>query len=188
MDDILGEDLLGYDDGMHGDEYGAMHGDVLGADIVGAVLRQLQARRRAAPARSMPARRSMPSAGSQGRTLGAPINGQVPWRQAQLGPGVNAPTEGLYPLPLVPQTNNGVLTPAIGTIVFSAQPQKPFRGERLIATIVKSAGATAVDVQSTNFFVGTDLQQAFSGNISLSIFSNTAVGVRLALSHVMPGA
>lgn len=196
MDEILGEDLLG--DELNGVE--DMLGDeLMGEDVLGRVYRAMQRRAagRAAPARRAGGRGvSSPIAAAARRALalgatgglGRPLDTAPDWRAAALGPGVNAPVEGLYPLPLVPDQAGGVFLPAgANNIRFVARPQKPFRAERLLAIIRRSAGAAGVDIQSQAFFVGTDLQQAFAGAISLDNFAPNSVGVRLALSQAYPG-
>jgi hypothetical protein len=110
------------------------------------------------------------------------------WRGNQLAPGVNAPREGMEPLPLVPDVNNGVFTSTVGLITFRARPQRPFRGERLLATVLRSGASTAgVAAVTTGVFVGTDLQQLQIGNYNLEFFAPTAFGVRLDLQAAEPG-
>ncbi len=108
------------------------------------------------------------------------------WRRGQVAPGVNMPSQGLVPLTMTPSANGGVFNAANLLINFTGRPQKPFRGERLLATVALTGGA-AGQVQSTAIFVGTGLQQASIGNTDLSIFSPNAFGVRLVLQQAQPG-
>jgi len=108
------------------------------------------------------------------------------WRKGQVAPGVQAPGVGLVPLPLRPDANGGTYTAAFGTINWEARPQKPFRGERLLATVSVIAPA-AGQVQCDGMFVGTDLQQAELGSFDLSFFSPTAFDVRMVFIQAEPG-
>jgi len=110
------------------------------------------------------------------------------WRQHQLAPGVMAPREGLEPLPLTPDLNNGVFNAATPNIKFTARPQRPFRGERLLASVLRSGATSAgVNAVTTGVFVGTSLQQLQIGNFNLEFFAPTAFGVRLDLIPAEPG-
>jgi hypothetical protein len=136
--------------------------DVLGYSTVGA-------------ARKMP--RAM-------RTMRLPP--KAPWRQTQLAPGVQAPGGGLIPLPLTAETAGGVFAAATTTISFSARPQKPYRPERLLATVRRS-GAAGTIILCDTMFVGTDLQTAEVGSFDVEVFGPTAFGVRLCLKPCEPG-
>lgn len=111
---------------------------------------------------------------------------KAPWRQHQLAPGVEAPGEGLIPLPLVASTNGGIFTAAITTMTFDARPQKPFKPERLLAT-VRRTGAAGTIILCNTMFVGTDLQTAEVGSFDIENFGATAFGVRLSLKPCEPG-
>lgn len=110
------------------------------------------------------------------------------WRMNQLAPGVSAPREGLEPLPLVPGAASGIFSATVTSITFSARPQRPFRGERLLASVrrvgASTAGLTAV---SQGLFVGTSLQALQQGSMDLEFFTSTAFGVRLDLLQAEPG-
>jgi len=108
------------------------------------------------------------------------------WRNQVLANGVNMPTDGLVPLALNPNVNGGVFNAANPAIIFTGRPQKPFRGERLVSTVSLTGGA-AGQVQSTSIFVGTDLQQASTGNQDLSIYAPGSFGVRLCMKPAAPG-
>lgn len=109
------------------------------------------------------------------------------WRRGAVAPGVWGPREGLEPLPLVPDLNGGIFTAAFPFITFIARPQRPFRPERLLVRIARSAGAGGVIVQSTGLFMGTQLMQAQRGNMDIEDFSATAFGVRMSSIPVGPG-
>jgi len=149
-------DVVGYDD-VDGDMVGD---DDIDGDVVGA------ARRRAI-------RR-------------APLMRKPGWRKNVLAAGVQMPQDGLVPLSLVPNSNSGVFDSTHLLIDFIGKVQKPFRGERLVATVALT-GNTAGQVQCTSLFVGTDLQQASVGSFDLSIFAPGAFGVRMIMKQQDPG-
>jgi hypothetical protein len=108
------------------------------------------------------------------------------WRN-QLAPGVIQPDEGMVPMALAPQTNNGTYTSAINQITFQGQLQKPFRGERLLVSVVRT-GASAVGRLLTQLFVGTDLQQGdITGWDAELIGQANAFGTRLTMKAAEPG-
>lgn len=109
------------------------------------------------------------------------------WRRNRVAPGVWGPREGLEPLPLTPDLNAGVFTSAFPFITFIGRPQRPFRGERLLVRITRSALAGGVQIQSTGLFVGTSLIQVQRGRMDIEDFSATAFGVRLASQGAEPG-
>lgn len=155
----MGEEVLGDDE--------ELDGSVLGYSTVGApIVRRPPVMRRA------PVRR-----------IAVPRKPQ--WRN-QLAPGVPNPGQGLEPLPLQPNVNNGVFTAAIHNIQFTARPQAPFRAERLL-TSVRRTGAAGVQIQATNLFIGRRLQLVELGNFDIEFFSPTAFGVRLNLVASEPG-
>lgn len=108
------------------------------------------------------------------------------WR-AQLAPGVIQPDEGMVPLPLAPSAGGGTFSATVNQITFQGQLQKPFRGERILVSVVRT-GVTAVGRLLTQFFVGTDLQQAdiTSWDIELVGQAN-AFGTRLTMKAAEPG-
>jgi len=121
---------------------------------------------------------------SHRRTLQLPPRPQ--WRE-QLAPGVIQPDEGLVPLPLSPQAGGGFFSATVTQITFQGQLQKPFRGERILTSVVRT-GASSVGRLLTQFFVGTDLQQAdiTSWDIELVGQAN-AFGTRLTMKAAEPG-
>lgn len=108
------------------------------------------------------------------------------WRQ-RMAQGVPMPGYGLVNMPLRPSEADGVLDPTVTLITFTGKPQKPFKGERLLATIGKSSGATGSIVKSTGVFVGTDIQQASLGRFSLENYTKDAFGVRFSMVGQEPG-
>jgi hypothetical protein len=108
------------------------------------------------------------------------------WRGNRLAPGVQAPGEGLIPLPLVPDTAGGVFAAAVLAINFQARPQKPFHAERLLVS-VRRTGAAGTIILCDTMFVGTDLQTAEIGSFDVEQFGPTAFGVRLSLKPAEPG-
>lgn len=109
------------------------------------------------------------------------------WRR-QIAPGVAMPGEGLEPLPLVPDAGGGVFTAALGSITWTAQPQRPFRPERLLASVARAgASAAGIIVVSQAILIGAQLAQVDAGPINLEVFSPGAFGVRLNLPPTTPG-
>lgn len=108
------------------------------------------------------------------------------WRNGQLAPGVQIPQEGLMPITL--QAPNGnTFNLANQNLTFVARTQKPFRGERLLVSVVRT-GASAVGRLIGQMFMGTDLQQADINGFDIETVGNpNAFGVRLAMSPIEPG-
>lgn len=163
MGDVLGDDF----------EDDITDGDVLGDDdfaTVGAARRN----------------RMAIAFGRRAKARAVMLGRRPAWRR-ELAPGVPLPGEGLEPIPLVPSAGGGIFDPALGAITYQARPQRPFRSERLVATIRRSAGALGVSVQCQAIFVGATLGQAQVGAIDLDIFTPGAFGVRLCLPQAEPG-
>jgi hypothetical protein len=163
--DVMG-DVMGYS-GPMGDYEGSSA--IVGYDeygepiIVGARKRRKRGRRRVAVAVRKPN-----------------------WRARQLAPGVVAPDQGLLILPLTGTVGNQ-FTAAIPQITFQGQLQKPFRGERLLVSTVRT-GASAVGRLSSLLWVGTDLQQIdINGFDAEQVGSPAAFGVRLTMKPAQPG-
>jgi len=154
-------DVMGYDDTdfeVVGDD------DLISGAVLGAALR-----RAASPARHL---RLPPKAD---------------WRKGQLAPGVMARQEGLIPLPMTPLQGGGVFSATVASITWQGQLQKPFRGERLLVTTVRT-GTTATGRLIGQIFVGTDLQLADISGIDLETVGNPAsFGTRLTLLQAPPG-
>ena len=157
--DVMG-DVMGYGGPMGGYEGGAA---VVGYDDEGypvVVGKRARGRRRPMVALSKPG-----------------------WRQGQLAPGVIAPDQGLLPLPM------GQVTFALATqtFTFQGQLQKPFRGERLLVTTVRT-GATAVGRLMGQIFVGSDLAALDVPPVDIEqIGSPNSFGVRLTMKPAQPG-
>lgn len=182
---------------MWDEEDGSMGAEVLGYDMLGrAIVAPRGAGRSITPRggmmRPLPGRPGRPQGYPGGYAapmpMGVPLTQPPQWRQPQLAPGVMSPFEGLVPLQLAPDLNSGTLTSAFTSIVFSAQPQKPFRGQRMVAIVSKSAGAAASQPRiSGGIFVGTDLQAASFGDTPLEAYAPTAFGVEMVLTPAGPG-
>jgi hypothetical protein len=108
------------------------------------------------------------------------------WRQ-DIAPGVGMPGVGLEPLPLAPSVNGGVFDAVFGNINFEARPQRPFRPERLIASIRRSAGAAAIAVRCSTILIGTQVGQVEVNDMDLDIFAPTSFDTRLNLPSATPG-
>lgn len=105
------------------------------------------------------------------------------WRSGQVAPGVIAPDQGMLPLPM----GNVTFTASAQTFTFSGQIQKPFRGERLLVTTVRT-GTTAVGRLLGQPFVGTDLALLDITPIDIEqIGALNAFGVRLTMKPAQPG-
>jgi hypothetical protein len=155
--DVMG-DVMGYS-GPMSDE-----GEVVGYDDTGYPIVVGAARRRAR-------RRPMIALQKPG------------WRQGQLAPGVIAPDQGMLPLPM----GNVTFTASAQTFTFAGQLQKPFRGERLLVTTVRT-GASAVGRLLGQPFVGTDLALLDINPIDIEqIGALNAFGVRLTMKPAQPG-
>lgn len=178
-DDYAGEDFLGED--FLGDDYSGedfLGDDYSGEDILGAQYRRARMRRRGRRGGRM----------VQRVALGRPINHAPAWRTPQAAPGVMLPTEQLLPLGFLPEGGSFSFVSAGPTsLTFVAQPQKPFRGERLIIDVAKTAGAVGNTVNVNILAVGTDLQIVSAAPFPAVAFSPTAFGVRLALTAAQPG-
>jgi hypothetical protein len=115
------------------------------------------------------------------------------WMRGLSGQGISRPAEELDPLPFdVIQFPSGVLA-AGATSSATAFPQRPFRGERLVASAIKTNAGVSTDVSngiiiSPAIFVGAVQVGSSQGDMSLSVFSNQAFGVRLAFPPTGQGS
>lgn len=163
MMQVIGHDLDGneiYGDVM-GDVMGDVDGDVDGDDV---------------------------GRGRRGKRL-MRIPPKAGWRQTQMAPGVIKPDEGMVPLPLngLAGSPSGTFSATIPQITFQGQLQKPFRGERLLVSTVR-VGTTAVGRLLTQFFVGTDMQQADIQGWDAELIGNpNSFGTRLTMKPAEPG-
>lgn len=163
--EVVGEDGEVYE--IEGSNLAAVTGDVVGYDDDGEPIivgRRTKARKRAL----------------------VPVN-KPAWRQTTLAPGVIAPDQGMLPLPLSGSGGTNTFTAAIANITFEGQLQKPFRGERLLVSVVRT-GASAVGRLIGQLFVGTDLQQLDVAGFDLEqVGDPQAFGVRLTMKPAQPG-
>lgn len=81
----------------------------------------------------------------------------------------------------------GTLTTAVNVVTLTAQPQRPFRGERLLVGLARSSGASVVPVRITEFKIGENSQLVGAGALPADAFDPQAFGVRLAMSPSAPG-
>jgi hypothetical protein len=163
--EVVGEDGQVYE--IEGSNLAAVTGDVVGYDDDGEPI--IVGARRKKKARSLVA---VQKAG---------------WRETTLAPGVIAPDQGLLPLTLTGVGGVNTFTAAIPSITFEGQLQKPFRGERLLVSTVRT-GASAVGRLISQLFVGTDLQQLdIAGFDAEQVGNPAAFGVRLTMKPAQPG-
>lgn len=109
------------------------------------------------------------------------------WRRTQVAPGVIAPDQGLLTLPMNGAGGTNTFTSTVPQITFQGQLQKPFRGERLLVSVIRT-GATATGRLLGQIFVGTDLQQLDIAGVDIEqIGTPNAFGVRLTMKPAQPG-
>lgn len=162
---VIGDDDVDGDDDVSGDVMGDVMGDV---EVVG-----------------YDADTGYPIvSGKRARRRGPRVQLTKPgWRNSQLAPGVIAPDQGLLPLPL----GSFTYVLAAQTFTFVGQVQKPFRGERLLVTTVRT-GASAVGRVMGQMFVGSDLAALDVPSVDLEqIGAPNAFGVRLTMKPIQPG-
>lgn len=112
---------------------------------------------------------------------------QPSWRKRQLAPGVQVPDEGMLPMALKPDNGTGIFNATTSQIVFSDIPQKPFRLERMLVSVVRT-GASATGRLIGQLFAGTDLQQANIRGFDIETIGDPqGFGVRLTGTPVQPG-
>lgn len=153
--------VVGYD--LDGEPI--LAGDLMGGDVMGVGAR-----------------------GRGGRHRMARIPPRPAWRN-QLAPGVIQPDEGLVPLPLQANagTPPGTFAAAVPLITFAGQLQKPFRGERILVSVVRT-GASAVGRLLVQLFVGTDLQGAEITSWDIELVGQPgSFGTRLTIKQAEPG-
>lgn len=108
------------------------------------------------------------------------------WR-SQLAPGVIQPDEGLLPLALTGTGGNNTFSATVNQIIFQGSLQKPFRGERVLVTTVRT-GTSSTGRLLTLPFVGTDLQLADVTPIDIEqLGSPQSFGTRLTMHAAEPG-
>lgn len=163
--DVVGDDVLGDGDDVDGDD----------EVIVGAIAVNPRTGRR----------RIIRKGGAAGPRL--QLQPKPGWRGGQVAPGVQAPSEGMVPLPLIGQPSNlfALATPAI---TFVGQVQEPYRPERLLVSLVRTGASAAAPRVMGQLFVGTKLQQAQIAAFDIELIGTAnAFGVRLQCQQVEPG-
>ena len=162
--DLMGYDELEGEDELEGDD--VLGDDVLGMTLVGA------GRRRRAAARHPRGPAAKPR-----------------WRN-QMAPGVPVPGYGVFPIPLTPNTNNGIFTGGNTQIEFRAVAQIPFRGERLLARVgrVGTTAAGALVFANNGVHIGIRPQVGVLGPINLEDYQAGAFGVRMVMQPATQGA
>jgi len=161
--DLMGDELDSYE--LDGD-------DVLGDDVLGTALVGTYGVGRAARHHHAKARRPKPR-----------------WRN-QMAPGVPEPGYGVFPIPLTPQSNNGIFDATHLQIEYRTVAQIPFRGERLLTRVGRTGASTAgLLVSATNgVHIGIRPQVGVLGPINLEDYSANAFGVRLVMQPATQGA
>ena len=172
LGDVLGDDIEGDDDNVSGDE----------EVIVGVVaVNPRTGRRRLVKPRA--------GGGGGGRAAGPRLQLQPKpdWRSGQVAPGVQAPQEGMVPLPLIGQPS-GTFSATVPAITFVGQVQEPYRPERLLVSLVRTGTTAAAPRVMGQLFVGTKLQQAQIAAFDIELIGTAnAFGVRLSCQQVEPG-
>lgn len=95
-----------------------------------------------------------------------------PWRMPEVIPGVNAPSIGKQYIPLVPSVNGGVFTAAVTAIEFAARPQRPFRPERLLVSVLRTGATSTGRILASGIFVGASLQSAQRGEFDVELIGS----------------
>lgn len=164
MDD---EEIMGEEDGY----------DVVGDDVLGEEMATVGAVRRA---------RGLRAAAAAGRILRLPA--RAAWGR-QLSPGVAMPGQGLEPLPLTPNLNNGVFNATNSNIRFEGRPQAKFRAERLLVTLQRAATLAPAPnaILCLGIFIGRQLGTVEFANFNVEVYAPNAFGVRLNLPVAQPG-
>lgn len=122
----------------------------------------------------------------RGREMQLPPRPQ--WRN-QLAPGVIQPDEGLVPMALAGTAGSppGTFTATLPSIIFSGQLQKPFRGERLLVSTVRT-GTSSTGRLLGQLFVGTDLQGGDITSWDIELVGQAqSFGTRLTTKQAEPG-
>lgn len=109
------------------------------------------------------------------------------WRQRQVAPGVQAPSEGLVPIQFNP-VEATAFSASVNFLTFTARSQVPFRGERLLVEVVRVGTSVANIRLIAQMFMGIGLQQANIQGFDLETVGKTdAFGVRMAMQPIEPG-
>lgn len=115
----------------------------------------------------------------------APVRIPTPsWMRAATSQGVSRPQEDMDPLPFEPAIiGDGESPPAANTTgVLIANPQRPFRGERIVMSAIGDDGSdlSRLIVIDPAIFCGTTQIGAAQGATPVSAYAATAFGVRLS--------
>lgn len=113
-------------------------------------------------------------------------NRQLAWRRQQLAPGVSAPGARRLSLGL-PAAAFIASTPINTTLTTQTNPQRPFRAERLIINVLRSAGAGAVGIALADMRCGTQSQLAGVSGISADAFPPNAIDTTMVMDPIQPG-
>lgn len=99
--------------------------------------------------------------------------------------GVPGTIVGLQPLPL----GQVIFTPTSGTLLqLVARPQRPFKGQRLVAVQAATAGAAALIVNVLRLEIGTNNQFVFGGaGVPVQAFQAGAFDTNMMLQPATPG-
>jgi hypothetical protein len=121
-----------------------------------------------------------------------PANAPHPgWLQNANPFGISAPIEGLIQLPMKPQdaAGTGTFSATVTSIAFLGRTQRPFRGERVVATLTRigTTAATPTVRTASGIIVGVVPQQAQIGATNLSEWAGSNFGVRMAMNVAFPG-
>jgi hypothetical protein len=99
-------------------------------------------------------------------------------------PGAPSPGIRLQPLGL----GATAFTAASGTtLALTAQPQRPFKGQRLVVDITRTGASATGLVTITRLDVGTSNQLVASGPLAAAAFAANAFDVNLQLDPATPG-
>lgn len=99
-------------------------------------------------------------------------------------PGVPMPGARLQPLGF----GASAFTAASGLILtLQAQPQRPYKGQRLVVDITRTGASATGLVTVTRLDIGTTNQLVSSGALSAAAFAPTAFDVNLQLDPATPG-
>lgn len=108
------------------------------------------------------------------------LRARVPYGDVPTRP---LPDEAMFPMGL----GSATLNAATPTVTLTAQPQRAFRGERLVLAVQRSAGAAGVAVLLSDFTIGDYKQLVGGGSLPADVFASDAFGVRLMLDASIPG-
>jgi hypothetical protein len=153
---------------------------VSGLDVVGSLLSTSKAA----------GFNALSAAGASRGIMAAQENPGRKWMKTASTQGVSLPNEELDPLPLVTDVLTSTKLNGAGV----AFPQRPFRGERLIASaLFFPAVGTPVDISAAVFispalYAGAVQIGASQGDMPLSVYAANSFGVRLSFPSMGQGS